>query len=158
MISLLSSSCVAHNLYTENGNGRPRGETDVSSFELYCIYCYDFQLSDLLNVRGQAAVDSLVMVPGNPSNDGVNMDDINNKEEISLSKEEAKSFSNEKGLEISSTKEVSVDGEEPTKEEKKKLRHVAENLPLSAWFVAVVELCERFTYYGCQVRRIRHFH
>lgn len=40
------------------------------------------------------------------------------------------------------------DGEEPTEEEKKTLRHVAENLPVSAWLVAVVELCERFTYYG----------
>ncbi|KAL4882392.1 POT family-domain-containing protein [Aspergillus karnatakaensis] len=40
------------------------------------------------------------------------------------------------------------DGEEPTDEENKTLRHVAENLPLSAWLVAIVELCERFTYYG----------
>ncbi|KAK6532044.1 hypothetical protein TWF694_003207 [Orbilia ellipsospora] len=39
---------------------------------------------------------------------------------------------------------------EPTAEEKVELRHVAENLPLSAWLVAVVELCERFSYYGCQ--------
>ncbi|EPS36439.1 hypothetical protein H072_10049 [Dactylellina haptotyla CBS 200.50] len=39
---------------------------------------------------------------------------------------------------------------EPTPEEKVLLRHVAENLPLSAWLVAVVELCERFSYYGCQ--------
>ncbi|KAJ0416919.1 POT family-domain-containing protein [Aspergillus carlsbadensis] len=40
------------------------------------------------------------------------------------------------------------DGEEPNDEENKSLRHVAENLPLSAWLVAVVELCERFAYYG----------
>ncbi|KAL4919071.1 POT family-domain-containing protein [Aspergillus aurantiobrunneus] len=40
------------------------------------------------------------------------------------------------------------DGEEPNDEENKALRHVAENLPLSAWLVAFVELCERFTYYG----------
>ena len=40
------------------------------------------------------------------------------------------------------------DGEEPNDEEKKKLRHVAENLPISAWLVAIVELCERFTFYG----------
>ncbi|EAW10971.1 peptide MFS transporter [Aspergillus clavatus NRRL 1] len=40
------------------------------------------------------------------------------------------------------------DGEEPTEEESKNLRHVAENLPVSAWLVAVVELSERFTYYG----------
>lgn len=42
------------------------------------------------------------------------------------------------------------DGEEPTPEEKISLRHVAENLPVSAWLVAVVELCERFAYYGMQ--------
>lgn len=40
------------------------------------------------------------------------------------------------------------DGEEPNEDEKKSLRHVAENLPISAWLVAVVELCERFTFYG----------
>lgn len=40
------------------------------------------------------------------------------------------------------------DGEEPNDEENRTLRHVAENLPLSAWLVAFVELCERFTYYG----------
>lgn len=40
------------------------------------------------------------------------------------------------------------DGGEPTEYEKRSLRHTAENLPVSAWLVAVVELCERFTYYG----------
>ncbi|KAJ6084615.1 hypothetical protein N7486_011415 [Penicillium sp. IBT 16267x] len=43
---------------------------------------------------------------------------------------------------------VTVDGEEPNDDEKRSLRHVAENLPISAWLVAIVELCERFTYYG----------
>lgn len=42
------------------------------------------------------------------------------------------------------------DGEEPTELEKATLRHVAEHLPMSAWLVAIVELCERFTYYGMQ--------
>lgn len=65
------------------------------------------------------------------------------------------SSDSEATVEVSLGHEVSADGEEPTEEEKKKLRHVPENLPLSAWFVAVVELCERFTYYGCQVSRSR---
>jgi POT family proton-dependent oligopeptide transporter len=43
-----------------------------------------------------------------------------------------------------------ADGEEPTEEEKKTLRHVGEWLPPRVWLVAVVELCERFTYYGMQ--------
>ncbi|KAI9643881.1 peptide transporter ptr2 [Ciborinia camelliae] len=43
-----------------------------------------------------------------------------------------------------------VDGEEePTEEEKRTLRRVGESLPKSAWLVAIVELCERFSYYGC---------
>ncbi|KAJ5893140.1 hypothetical protein N7504_009831 [Penicillium tannophilum] len=43
---------------------------------------------------------------------------------------------------------VTADGEEPNDDEKRTLRHIAENLPVSAWLVAIVELCERFTYYG----------
>ncbi|PGH23690.1 hypothetical protein AJ80_02296 [Polytolypa hystricis UAMH7299] len=37
---------------------------------------------------------------------------------------------------------------DPTEEELKTLRKVSERLPWSAWLVAVVELCERFAYYG----------
>ena len=40
------------------------------------------------------------------------------------------------------------DGEMPTEHEKETLLHVGESLPLSTWLIAVVELCERFTYYG----------
>ncbi|VVT54161.1 uncharacterized protein SAPINGB_P003937 [Magnusiomyces paraingens] len=36
----------------------------------------------------------------------------------------------------------------PTEEELETLRKVPDSLPMSAWSVAVVELCERFTYYG----------
>ncbi|KAJ5464443.1 uncharacterized protein N7458_000129 [Penicillium daleae] len=43
---------------------------------------------------------------------------------------------------------MTPDGGEPTEDEKRSLRHIAENLPVSAWLVAIVELCERFTYYG----------
>jgi POT family proton-dependent oligopeptide transporter len=39
-------------------------------------------------------------------------------------------------------------GELPTEEERKTLRRVGEPLPKAAFLVAVVELCERFTYYG----------
>lgn len=41
-----------------------------------------------------------------------------------------------------------VDGNEPTEHELQTLRKVADSLPWSAYLVAVVELCERFTYYG----------
>lgn len=40
------------------------------------------------------------------------------------------------------------DGGEPTEEEKHKLRKIADKLPWSAFLVCVIELCERFTYYG----------
>ena len=43
-----------------------------------------------------------------------------------------------------------ADGDEPNEHEKGTLRRVGENLPASAFLIAVVELCERFTYYGCQ--------
>lgn len=36
----------------------------------------------------------------------------------------------------------------PTEEEFATLRKVSDSLPISAWSVALVELCERFTYYG----------
>lgn len=42
----------------------------------------------------------------------------------------------------------SVGASEPTEEEKRTLRRVADNLPWSTFLVAVVELCERFTYNG----------
>lgn len=40
------------------------------------------------------------------------------------------------------------DDERPTEEERRTLRHVGEPLPKAAFLVAIVELCERFTYYG----------
>ncbi|KAF4449661.1 POT family proton-dependent oligopeptide transporter [Fusarium albosuccineum] len=42
------------------------------------------------------------------------------------------------------------DGEEPNAHEKATLRRVGESLPASAFLIAVVELTERFTYYGAQ--------
>ena len=46
--------------------------------------------------------------------------------------------------------EDTPEGEEPNEYEKEHLRRVGENLPASAFLIAIVELCERFTYYGCQ--------
>ncbi|KAF7558009.1 hypothetical protein G7Z17_g339 [Cylindrodendrum hubeiense] len=42
------------------------------------------------------------------------------------------------------------EGEEPNEYEKGTLRRIGENLPASAYLIAVVELTERFTYYGAQ--------
>ena len=38
--------------------------------------------------------------------------------------------------------------DEPTEEERATLRHVADKIPWSAFLVAIIELAERFTYYG----------
>ena len=43
---------------------------------------------------------------------------------------------------------TSFEDDEPTEEERRTLRTVANKLPWSAFLVAMVELCERFTYYG----------
>ncbi len=40
------------------------------------------------------------------------------------------------------------DADVPTEEERQTLRKVADKLPWSAFLVALVELCERFAYYG----------
>ncbi|KAM0251909.1 hypothetical protein ACHAQJ_007971 [Trichoderma viride] len=40
------------------------------------------------------------------------------------------------------------DGEEPSDYERRTLRRIGENLPASAFLIAIVELTERFTYYG----------
>jgi hypothetical protein len=40
------------------------------------------------------------------------------------------------------------DDDEPTERERNTLRKVPDTLPASAFLVAVVELCERFAYYG----------
>ncbi len=42
----------------------------------------------------------------------------------------------------------SMEGEEPTEDEIHTLRHVSDKLPWSAFLVALVELCERFAFYG----------
>ena len=41
-----------------------------------------------------------------------------------------------------------VDGEVPTQEEMDTLRHVAGHIPFRCWLIALVELAERFSYYG----------
>ncbi|CAD6447301.1 18466f3b-73ad-4fcf-8272-7ef0a4ee24b0 [Sclerotinia trifoliorum] len=45
--------------------------------------------------------------------------------------------------------ETVINEEEPTDEERRTLRRIGDSLPMSAWLVAIVELCERFSYYGC---------
>lgn len=42
------------------------------------------------------------------------------------------------------------DGTEPNMEERASLRRIGDSMPLATWLVAIVELCERFSYYGCQ--------
>ena len=48
----------------------------------------------------------------------------------------------------SSTSLSLSEADEPTEEQRATLRRVSDKLPWSAFLVAVIELCERFTYYG----------
>lgn len=51
-------------------------------------------------------------------------------------------------LSASAASLTSFEGDEPTEEERQTLRKVADRMPWPAFLVAIVELCERFTYYG----------
>lgn len=55
-------------------------------------------------------------------------------------------ITSEKDIEHVSTN----DGDEPSEHERNTLRRIGENIPMSSYLIAVVELCERFTYYGAQ--------
>ncbi|KAK4951825.1 peptide transporter ptr2 [Elasticomyces elasticus] len=57
---------------------------------------------------------------------------------------------NEKSHMTDVEEQPTEEGQEPTEHEKKTLRRIGDKFPMSAYLVAVVELCERFTYYGCQ--------
>ncbi|OQO01878.1 hypothetical protein B0A48_12351 [Cryoendolithus antarcticus] len=46
--------------------------------------------------------------------------------------------------------EHTPEGGEPSDHERRTLRHIGENLPASAYLIAIVELTERFAYYGAQ--------
>ncbi|CAH6722686.1 peptide transporter Ptr2p [[Candida] jaroonii] len=46
------------------------------------------------------------------------------------------------------TVSLTEDGDEATMEDLKTLRHVSGKIPLRVWLVAIVELAERFSYYG----------
>lgn len=42
------------------------------------------------------------------------------------------------------------DGDEPSDEERQVLRRIGDSMPVATWLVAIIELSERFTFYGCQ--------
>jgi hypothetical protein len=44
--------------------------------------------------------------------------------------------------------ENAVEDDGISEEDLRTLRRVSDKIPISAWLVVVVELCERFTYYG----------
>lgn len=49
---------------------------------------------------------------------------------------------------VSSASTNTPDGDEPNERELKALRKTSDKIPWSAFLVAIVELCERFTFYG----------
>ncbi|ABN64942.1 peptide transporter [Scheffersomyces stipitis CBS 6054] len=56
--------------------------------------------------------------------------------------------SSETDLQAATNPSVEDEGRTPTEDEMKTLRHVSESIPISCWLVAIVELAERFSYYG----------
>lgn len=60
-------------------------------------------------------------------------------------KQEITIHENEVEYEVSEFGEVRV---EPTEEDWKNLREVADHIPKAAYLVILLEFCERFTYYG----------
>ncbi len=52
------------------------------------------------------------------------------------------------GDNLGSDIQIDDEGREPTDHEMETLRHVSESIPISCWLVAIVELAERFSYYG----------
>ncbi|KAI5968058.1 PTR2 [Candida pseudojiufengensis] len=65
------------------------------------------------------------------------LDDEQGSEKVLISKDES-----------NSSLEEDDEGRDPTEYEMKTLRHVSGKIPLSAWLIAIVELAERFSYYG----------
>ncbi|KAF2473563.1 PTR2-domain-containing protein [Lindgomyces ingoldianus] len=47
--------------------------------------------------------------------------------------------------------EADLEGEEPTEEDLRTLPRISGKIPWTAYTIAIVEMCERFGYYGCQV-------
>lgn len=70
---------------------------------------------------------------------GAQVDTTNAKPTAIIEKEQAPAYS---------SSHMSFEGDEPTEEERRTLRKVSDKLPWSAFLVAMVELCERFTFYG----------
>ena len=83
-----------------------------------------------------------------PSNRHITGGEINNIEKTEVEKDVTTQDYSHNQLADDDDFSDTYDDEEPTADEKATLRHMPENLPVSAWLVAVVELCERFTYYG----------
>ena len=69
--------------------------------------------------------------------------------EVVTANTKSSEFLEEDEPDLSSASDIeSFEDDEPTEDELATLRKVADRLPWSAFIVALVELCERFTYYG----------
>ena len=71
-------------------------------------------------------------------------------EKVPVTDEQPSTTESPPGTPTKETVETPIGGE-PTALEKQTLPCVGEKLPFRVFLVAIVELCERFTYYGCQV-------
>ncbi|KAK6200486.1 POT family-domain-containing protein [Scheffersomyces amazonensis] len=77
------------------------------------------------------------------------MSESKNSEKLSTAVVHSGSDSDQKELPTSNVdSHETPEGGEPTIEELKSLRHISGNIPIRCWLVAIVELAERFSYYG----------
>ncbi|EPX71611.1 PTR family peptide transporter [Schizosaccharomyces octosporus yFS286] len=103
-------------------------------------------------------------IPSNAAIDGafdiISSTNSNEKNDIKKYPEEAIVIADEQSLYSQDSPEkpisegIVVDGEtyfSPTDEEFKTLKRVPSGVPFAAWVICVVELCERFAYYGLSV-------
>ena len=84
----------------------------------------------------------------------VRRESLNQPHSVTAERDEKEPVKQEESTsgEISSDKD-DIDtpvGGEPNAREQRTLKRVGERLPWAVFLVAIIELCERFTYYGCQ--------
>ncbi|MCJ1454623.1 peptide transporter ptr2 [Mycoblastus sanguinarius] len=113
--------------------------TSTSSFEYTAVEMNDRSVAEFHATEVQPRKISMQDMAGGIDIGGEGVEITNAKPIFIMEKEETSN---------SAASLSSFEDDEPTEEEKRTLRKVADRLPWSAYLVAMVELCERFTYYG----------
>lgn len=92
--------------------------------------------------------EKLHIISSDEKNDIIELKNTSISSEANIIDTETYQLDDKQDLEITSYHDVEEDGEMPTEEEMETLRHVSEKIPFRCWLIAIVELAERFSYYG----------